>query len=206
MKHCHAVGQCDLRQLGMFVERCDVSKFAEHLISVNVYAPPMGKSYILRFDPLAVSKEAIFKATCSGAEYQRYGSASAEGKGEMEATAYDVLARNITSHQIAESDREPFFRLYDRSEWLERSNIPRIPAFLLFMMSKKRREDVANDLYDWYPEWVDQYGKFGALLPMLLAHRLCNWWRRVGCSSPHRRNCRQIQRRQVIYRCPRARK
>ncbi len=34
--------------------------------------------------------------------------------------------------------------------------------FALILLSRKRRDDILNDLCDWYPGWVEHNGRFGA--------------------------------------------
>jgi hypothetical protein len=56
---------------------------------------------------------------------------------------------------------------------LEKQKPPAAAEFLLFMLSRERREDVFADLVDWYPSWC---GKFGTRR----AKFLC-WWRVACC-------------------------
>jgi hypothetical protein len=47
--------------------------------------------------------------------------------------------------------------------------LPTSAQFALVLMSRKRRNDVLNDMLDWYPQWVSNKGRFWADV-------LC-WWR-----------------------------
>jgi hypothetical protein len=47
--------------------------------------------------------------------------------------------------------------------------LPTSAEFILILMSRTRRNDVLNDIMDWYPGWVAEKGPFGAYLAC--------WWR-----------------------------
>jgi hypothetical protein len=49
---------------------------------------------------------------------------------------------------------------------------PQATEFVLFMLPREGREDVFNDLNDWYPSWCEKFGTRRAKF-------LC-WWH-VGC-------------------------
>lgn len=42
--------------------------------------------------------------------------------------------------------------------------LPSAAQFAIISLSRKRRDDVLNDLCDWYPGWVQHHGRFGANL------------------------------------------
>jgi hypothetical protein len=49
------------------------------------------------------------------------------------------------------------------------AKLPTAAEFTLHLMSRQRRNDVLNDMLDWYPHWVQEKGRFSANV-------LC-WWR-----------------------------
>jgi hypothetical protein len=37
-----------------------------------------------------------------------------------------------------------------------------VEFLLIFLFSKARRDDVYNDIQDWYPRWVSEHGPLSA--------------------------------------------
>jgi hypothetical protein len=54
--------------------------------------------------------------------------------------------------------------------------LPTAVEFMLVLLSRQRRNDVLNDIMDWYPGWIKKYGHIGA-------HCAC-WWK-IGSAALH---------------------
>jgi hypothetical protein len=55
-------------------------------------------------------------------------------------------------------------------------NLPVGADFVLMLMSRQRRNDVLNDLLDWYPCWLSDKGRMGAFFAC--------WWK-IGSAVLH---------------------
>jgi hypothetical protein len=54
-----------------------------------------------------------------------------------------------------------YFRLRETETRIDLA-LPHAAEFVLILLSRQRRNDVLNDMLDWYPCWVQEKGRFSA--------------------------------------------